>query len=113
MVVVFFPTVAILTFHTVLTTCLFKGFNIIVDSPIGTSFWDIVKLPRISTEILDIVGIDALGTVMVGRVRTPDGFILIYIELYIPFHFSNQFNRDFFIGMSEGAELVVIACLFI
>lgn len=109
MILLFLPTMTVLTFVFVWTAIF-----IIIDegpwSPILTLIFRVDIELRLPSEILPIVGENALVPLMVSLIiRTPYCLKMKHVKVWVLIEFVNQLHWYFRFWMSERAEISILA----
>ena len=68
----------------------------------------VVKEVRLATEVVPVMGIDALSLVVGLDVWTPLGLEVVHVECSITWHLMDESRLDVFVRVCERAELLVV-----
>lgn len=109
MILFLLPPMAFGTVHAIGATCALDTLDILVLLPEGAFDGFVIIFFGVPPVILDIVGVDAVRSIVLARYGAPYSFICVQVELQIFLHFVDQLERDFGIVVSKRAEFAIRA----
>ena len=112
-VALFHPSMAFITLHACLASGVLQRFKFLIETPVGTflrlSYLEIYligEVKGISTQVLNVVSINAVGAIMLESIRTPDSFILVHVEVLIASKKMDHLN--FYFGLAVQTVFISI-----